>query len=673
MDQRFRMIAALALLALALVSLPAQAQAGRASALAGADNPFAPLNALADQGGVGGAIIDVVLNGGRVYVSQSAELNVFDVSMPGRPALLTQMSLPWTPSDLVVADGLAFAFVQNSNLVATIDLRTPGQGLVINTFAFGGPPATGVARDTRSLALHGGYLYLARSGSPLTVVDVRDPRRPNTVGVVNVPSFDHPHEIQIAGNRAYILGWNGTGEALFVFDLSLPAQPALKGTVLFEKALTDLAIAGSSVVVTDYEGVTVVDVSDPARPVKGTRLALGMLVWALTVEGQRAYILSGDAYDGLDNGLAVVDIQSPAALTLVGRISIPGQRVAVPVAGGLAYVGNNSGRPVGLRVLDVRDPARPATRSVTPLIGQFRELRAVGQRVFALQQEIEGASLWTLDASTGDRLRPQGVLELSGVPLALESNGSFAYAALGAGAEVTSTSTIQVIDLTDPLTPTARGSLELPAQVTATKLVSSTLFVVDRTALRVVDVSLPEQPVLRGSLSLSNDPVALAVRGLHAYVLGLDLSVLDISDPDHPRLLGRVAVTTSSVLALDLAVIGERVFVGSCIIIRSTYCRVSVYDVSTPSAPQYISGVPLDGISAGPLARGQQLLAGDGPSLRIIDVSEQATLQVRREAWGLQRFQALDEAGGQVYGLSQGGLRLIKALDHLLWMPHIRR
>ena len=167
--------------------------------------------------------------------------------------------------------------------------------------------------------------------------------------------------------------------------------------------------------------------------------------------------------------------------------------------------------------------------------------------------------------------------------------------------------------------------------------------------------------------------MALAHAGPRAYVLGLQLLVVQIADLDHPILLGGIPAIPSTTFA-DLTVIGDRVFVGhgGALSGGNVSGSISVYDVSAPAAPQYISRLGLSSVVSGLAARGDQLLAASGAGLRIVDASDPTQLQLQRDVWGAQGFEDLDEADGQVYGLSQGGLRTLGLLDRQLWLPQIR-
>ena len=668
MKQRSWLIGVLALAALMLAGLPAHPHTARANPRAELASPETPARAALDQGGIGGPVKDVAVEAGRVYVTQASGLSVFDVSAPDSPALLTRMSLPWVPLGLAAAGGYAYTFAQGTNMVAVIDLRTPGQGQIVTTFPFGGS-------GYGALALHNGYLYLARSdGDPLTVVDVRDPLRPSTVGSVKLPNFGYPQALRVAGSRAYAVSTNSPDEILFVLDVSNPGAPTLQGTLALEyKLLNDLAVVGSSVLISDIHGVDLIDVSDPAKPVKRARLEIEEGAGAITVEGQRAYILT-DNVDSADNELVVADVQSPTVLQQVGRIGIPGQQSAVPVVGGLAYVVNGVGRPVGLRVLDVRNLVQPLTRGTVRMVGEIQKVRVVGQQVAVLENSLPTSALRTLDASDPDTLRPLGVVELAGEAWELESSGSFAYVGLKTSGQSSLPSVLQVIDLTSPVSPTLRGSLPLPEPILGMKVQGTSRFVLDLKGLQVVDVSQPDQPALRGRLDLRSFAFLLAVSGSRAYAVGRELHVLDISDLDHPSLLGRTEGVFSSVGG-DVVVAGERLFVG----FNEPQDRVrtagviATYDVSAPTAPQRIGRLLVGPELFRLIGRGSQLSAATRDGVVLIDASDPARLQRQPGDWGIRYAHDLAETNSRLYVQNEGGLRIMRTVDRRVWLPQVRR
>ena len=83
---------------------------------------------------------------------------------------------------------------------------------------------------------------------------------------------------------------------------------------------------------TNHNDLTIIDVSDPARPIKLGSLRTPGDARKLFVYGQTAYVADGN------RGLAVIDVSQPTAPRLVGSIPTPGFAEEVVVSDGIAYL-----------------------------------------------------------------------------------------------------------------------------------------------------------------------------------------------------------------------------------------------------------------------------------------------------------------------------------------------
>ena len=158
--------------------------------------------------------------------------------------------------------------------------------------------------------------------------------------------------------------------------------------------------------------------------------------------------------------------------------------------------------------------------------------------------------------------------------------GSFAY--------IVGLTSLQVIDVSIPTAPRLVGSVDLPGGMYGNDiaLAGDRAFVLrDPCGLCVVDVSHPEAPALRGGLDASgNYPGGVAASGDHV-VLGeysypdSRLWVIDVADPDTPRIEGVVLVEGS---VDDLATAGSLVYVAA------RRGGLAVVDVADPAAPRVL-------------------------------------------------------------------------------------
>ena len=147
------------------------------------------------------------------------------------------------------------------------------------------------------------------------------------------------------------------------------------------------------------------------------------------------------------------------------------------------------------------------------------------------------------------------------------------YAFLGAG------SVVQVLDMTDPTSPTLAGEIVTPGTVHGLDITGNFLLVADQKAgLRVIDLSVPASPQEVGSFDTPGHAEGVVVSGDLALVADFrsGLRVIDISDPSNPQEVGAAATPGS---ALGVAVSGDLALVADFDF------GLRVIDVSNPGGP----------------------------------------------------------------------------------------
>lgn len=89
-----------------------------------------------------------------------------------------------------------------------------------------------------------------------------------------------------------------------------------------------------AVIAAGYEGIFIVDISDPENPVQVGSLSIGQSVSKVQVVGNYAYLAS------VGKGLVVVDLSDPSDPKEVGSVNTM-LAVGVFVSGNYAYVANS--------------------------------------------------------------------------------------------------------------------------------------------------------------------------------------------------------------------------------------------------------------------------------------------------------------------------------------------
>jgi hypothetical protein len=227
----------------------------------------------------------------------------------------------------------------------------------------------------------------------------------------------------------------------------------------------------------------------------------------------------------------------------------------------------------GLGIIDVTDESNPQMVSKVYLGGGFGlDLQGGHAYVAAATKGLQ-----IIDVS--DPLSPsiQGFLDTSGSMKDLVVRDGLAYAADGA-------SGLAVIDVSDPKSPSLVGVFDTPGSAESVVLKGDLAFLADGpSGVQVVDVADPEAPVLVGSFETGDMAEEVVVDGDYAYVANASsgLQVLDVSDPASPSLHATFA---TSGYAKGLAIHGERAFVGNLY-----DALFQVIDVSNPAVPSELA------------------------------------------------------------------------------------
>jgi len=294
----------------------------------------------------------ILADGDRLYVGllsaspwttwpTDGGLAVFDIADRSQPVQLGAVAFP--------SGALRLAMSGPSLLVADVD-----HGMRILTTSSQDVPVEIARRNITfdnafAIAVAGDLAFVGDQG--LRLVDVSDHQRPRELGAIALDGDVLAVAARDDGSLALVV--LSTGEVAVV-DTSTPAAPSLRaltdptGTprdVVLEGDLATLAAGG--------DGLLVVDVSDPTRPVEVGGIATSGTAEALALRGAHAVVGLHQPAGG--GALAVIDLTRPDVPILVGQIALPRPVavVAVSSATALAFTSER------VHVVDLSDPAAP--------------------------------------------------------------------------------------------------------------------------------------------------------------------------------------------------------------------------------------------------------------------------------------------------------------------------
>lgn len=247
------------------------------------------------------------------------------------------------------------------------DVSDPAEPVRVGRYAAPGP--------INGLHVVGSFAYLARSASfaqmnnagSMEIVDVSNPARPSRIGVV--VTRGHANHVQVVGQLAYVASalWTGSNQvgALEVFNIASPTNPIPVGTYNTAGAASDVQVVGNRAYLADGAAdLLVLGVTNPGNPVfMGSYSTNVDNPWTGEPGGPSIdiHVVSNHVFAAGPDGLHVLDVSNPADPVRVSGFAHA--LFGVHVAGKYAFtfaalpVPPNGSPATGfLTILDVTDP-----------------------------------------------------------------------------------------------------------------------------------------------------------------------------------------------------------------------------------------------------------------------------------------------------------------------------
>ncbi|MBD3336615.1 MAG: hypothetical protein GF355_13975, partial [Candidatus Eisenbacteria bacterium] len=412
----------------------------------------------------------------------------------------------------------------------------------------------------------------------LVIVDITDPAAPALAGQY---PLSHASRIIVSEGWAYVTTAPG-GDASFlhVLDLEDPIGPQPSGSLPLNWLCRDVTREGSLLYLTcerqqeSLGGLVIVDISTPQRPWIAGTAELPLYARCAGVEGDLAVVQS--------RYLTTVDVSDPGSPKRLGQTQTSVSAEAVCVRDGFAFTAAHTH---GLQIFNVSDPTTADYVATAPYPGNPEDIVIDGKIAYAVDAL---AGFLVLDIA--DPMKPEEIarraIPASETRRKLDSEGLFAYVATGG---------LQIIDLTDPSDPQPRGyaPLDEPPFAYNVRVAGGYAYLGTSAGIKIYDIGDPDDPVLRNTLFLDEFSSYLAVTGGFLYIGSSEfapydswLNVLDLADPVHPELTGRVGIPFGHGM---VEVVGDRAYVSGHDYAASF---LSVVDVAHPADPRLMGTEP---------------------------------------------------------------------------------
>ena len=150
---------------------------------------------------------------------------------------------------------------------------------------------------------------------------------------------------------------------------------------------------------------------------------------------------------------------------------------------------------------------------------------------------------------------------------------------------VNGTSSLQVIDFSNPASPVVLGSVVFPGDAYGVAASGTWAYVANgNQGLRVIDASNPASPIIVGTVDTPDYARGVAVSGTLAYVADCysGIQIIEVSNPAAPTIIG---YANTPACALDVAVSGTLAYVADNV------AGLQIIDVSNPMSPSLLGRV----------------------------------------------------------------------------------
>ena len=501
---------------------------------------------------------DPVVNENTVLLSaertdvQEYGLLLIDVSNPLAP--VESGFFPTKGSIIGVAATLEFAFVvvssyyteneQGGPMLYSINIVNPASPVAVGSLELADPSG--------AIAMSGQYLYLI-SDSNLKIIDVSDPSALASVGSLDVT--DNFYHMAVSGKNLYL----NTSSSGLKLDISAPSTPKIAGSDDFVSQIVDMAFVGDKVFASEWDnGFAVYHVADPKEINRIGHIPL--------IQGSAYGLDIDNGYVYLPDSMQILDVSDPQNPFIDGMLDInlpydtSIKSVDVEGDSALFNLGFWFGADFIELLADMSNRTKP--KIVAGLsIPYFANLSVSDTRILMDQQrafvlrdcEFTILSLAVLSNPT---LLATHDLSKLGICGDLFISGSLAY--------LINTTTLSILDMTDPKTPIIVGKVDLPDREWSDVTISGNYAFLEENGkgLTIIDISDETAPAEVGYLTfpddiLFNNITCIASEGHYAYICGnfdnliSGLSVVDLSSPSAPEEVAHYSTQNCSSLKLS--------------------------------------------------------------------------------------------------------------------------
>ena len=495
-----------------------------------------------------GAVYGINISGSYAYIADGSNgLAIINISNPSAPVFVGSCNPGYAGSmsyDVAVLGSYAYVAQDNVGLVI-VNISNPANPVITSSYNTAGR-AVGVA-------VSGNYVYVADGSNGLVILNITNPVDP-----VFISKYGSASDVAISGNYAYVAHDNG----LSIIDINNPAIPTAIGGYSIHDGGGGIAVSGNYACVTNNpDGFVIINVSNSTAPTLVGSYDL-FSVDDITISGSYVYAAASV------EGLVVVNISNPVAPVFTSRYGTTASAGGIAVSSNYTYVGDYYN---GLVIVNTSVPSTPIFKSNYNTLDFTRDVAVSGNYAYI------GCYDGLVIVNTSNPSTPVfvGNYAMAGFYEVVVS-GNYAYGARDDGVLV-------IINITNPFIPVFEGSYDTIGSVYDIVVSGNYAYVADYTnGFVIINISNPAVPILEGRYDTGYGALDVAILGSYAYVAAGNggLVIIDVSNTTSPAQVGYY--DTAGRHMRNIAVSGSYAYAAIDNI------GLVMIDVSNPAIPTFV-------------------------------------------------------------------------------------
>jgi prepilin-type N-terminal cleavage/methylation domain-containing protein len=405
---------------------------------------------------------------------------------------------------------------------------------------------------------------------------------------------------------------------------------------------------------TSRSGLHVIDIADPGSPnTLGSMVVGGYFEHVVVHEGLAYVSIFTEGTSG--PRLAIVDARNPQGMTVVNH-DAPALSYHASVVRGRHIIALTYGE---MKIIDVHDPVvpRPVDQFMTRLSSYGGTGLALSGNLALFANGSSGLMILDLE----DRSQPRwiGSLNTAGAThsLAVRSNTVFLAASNlhinhGTNNYALSGEGLVAVDFSDPHQPRRIGAVLEGEHIRAVAIAGDTLLAATENGLIILDGSDASSPIVVGAYRPGQSALWVTAQGQSAFVAFEHLGVeeLDLSDPKAPKQVAQISASF-----FGPGMVNDRTAIaGALSSMDWGVRRFDVVDFSNPESPRQIGRLLMSDSNVA--ARdGDTILVIGGGRLESYRFDKLANPQHRSTHWLAPRLDPEDAGSWGWYNLTLSG------------------